>query len=123
MDRVLRRLLLVGAQISPVGDRAPRPSGCTSTRSSPLPVPLTYVAPQVAHAARRGGNRLWLSVMPQSHTQPAIRDGFPTASARSGTSLITTAPAPISAYCPIVTPHRTVLFAPRLAPRLTSVCR
>ena len=38
--------------------------------------------------------------------------GFPTIKPKSGTSFNTTDPAPISAYFPIVIPHKTVAFAP-----------
>src|SRR4051812_46372003 len=38
-------------------------------------------------------------------------------------SFVTTAPAPTNANAPTVWPQTTVELAPRLAPRLTSVCR
>ena len=38
--------------------------------------------------------------------------GFPTKRAKSGTSLVTTVPAPIRAYFPILFPHTIVALAP-----------
>ena len=40
---------------------------------------------------------------------------------KGGTSLVTTAPEPIIAYSPIVTPQTIVAFAPILADFLTEV--
>ena len=47
--------------------------------------------------------------------------GFPTTSAKSGTSRTTTAPAPMSAYFPIVIPQTIVTFAPIEQPFLSKV--
>src|ERR671923_1968725 len=63
------------------------------------------------------------SLLPHSHTQPAIRAGTPSTNAWSGTSLVTTAPAPTKAYRPTVVPQTSVELAPRVAPRLTIVLR
>src|SRR6266511_5840529 len=60
---------------------------------------------------------------PHTHIQPMILPGFPTTRAKSGTSFTTTAPAPIKAYFPIVTPHTIVQLAPRVAPCRTRVGR
>src|SRR6266511_143909 len=60
---------------------------------------------------------------PHLHIQPVILPGLPTTRAKSGTSFTTTAPAPIKAYCPIVTPQTIVQLAPRVAPRCTNVGR
>ena len=43
---------------------------------------------------------------------------MPTAKQLSGTSSVTTAPAPITAFLPIVTPARIVTFMDILAPSL-----
>ena|SRR6056297_1110181 len=58
---------------------------------------------------------------PHSHAQPCWRAGLPYTSACAGTSLVTTAPAPINACCPIVMPQTIVALAPMLAPRPTRV--
>lgn len=49
------------------------------------------------------------------------RAGFPYAVELSGTSLVTTDPAPITAFFPIRTPHRTVTLVPMDAPSSTTV--
>ncbi len=49
--------------------------------------------------------------------------GTPTTSAKSGTSRLTTAPAPTKACSPIVVPQTMVQLAPSVAPRFTSVRR
>src|SRR5262249_16234461 len=61
------------------------------------------------------------SFSPQSHTQPVILAGAPTANPLSGTSFVTTAPAPMRAYRPIVIPQMIVQLAPSVAPFFTSV--
>src|SRR5262249_43113441 len=61
--------------------------------------------------------------LPQAHIQPMIRAGLPTTRAKSGTSRVTTAPAPMNAYSPIVTPQTIVQLAPKVAPRRTKVGR
>ncbi len=43
--------------------------------------------------------------------------------AKAGTSAVTTAPAPMKAYSPRVTPQTTVALAPIVAPRRTTVGR
>src|SRR5215475_14208789 len=58
---------------------------------------------------------------PHRHTHPVCRAGTPTTRAWAETSLVTTAPAPTNAYSPIVTPQTIVEFAPKDAPRRTSV--
>src|SRR3974390_1881151 len=45
------------------------------------------------------------------------RAGLPTATPCAGTSLVTTAPAPISARSPMVTPFKMIARAPINAPR------
>ena len=52
---------------------------------------------------------------------PTIVAGFPTTNANGGTSFVTTAPDPIIAYSPIVTPQTIVALAPMLADFLISV--
>src|SRR5579859_7323726 len=52
---------------------------------------------------------------------PTIRAGTPATIAKSGTSRVTTAPAPTSAYSPIVTPGTIVALEPIDARRLTRV--
>src|SRR5260370_32934320 len=61
--------------------------------------------------------------IPQLHIHPICLAGTPPISAWSGTSRVTTAPAPTKQYFPNVMPHTTVAFAPMEAPRLTNVCR
>src|SRR6266498_4020443 len=79
---------------------------CWHVRHTPGPSPLSKL--------RR---------FPHTHIQPMILLGFPTTRAKSGTSFTTTAPAPMKAYCPIVTPQIIVQLAPRVAPRFTRVGR
>ena len=50
-----------------------------------------------------------------------ILPGFPITTACAGTSLVTTAPAPIMAHSPIVIPQTIVAFAPIEAPYFTMV--
>src|SRR6185295_10296564 len=45
-------------------------------------------------------------------TVPTTRAGMPTATLRSGMSVVTTAPAPITQWLPIVTPISTTALAP-----------
>jgi hypothetical protein len=47
--------------------------------------------------------------------------GLPTQVSLDGTFLVTTAPAPMRAFNPIVIPGKIVAFAPILAPSLTRV--
>ena len=47
--------------------------------------------------------------------------GFPNHTSPAGTGFVTTLPAPIMAFSPIVTPARIVEFAPILAPFFISV--
>ena len=56
-----------------------------------------------------------LLFLPSLSTLPIIFPGFPTTSEKAGTSLVTTAPEPMRAYSPIVTPQTIVAFAPMLA--------
>src|SRR5215467_2740879 len=74
--------------------------------------------PEQAPASEDISNR-----SPHRHTHPVCRAGTPTTRAWAGTSRVTTAPAPTKAYSPIVTPQTIVEFAPKDAPRLTSVWR
>ena len=62
-----------------------------------------------------------LSLQPYLLIQPICFAGFPTNKAKSGTLLVTTAPAPIKAYSPISWPHTIVAFAPIEAPLPTWV--
>ena len=59
--------------------------------------------------------------MPCLFTHPTILPGLPMTKAKSGMSLVTTAPAPIKAYLPIVLPQTIVAFAPIDADFLTKV--
>ena len=58
---------------------------------------------------------------PDILTQPICLAGTPTIKAKGFTSLLITAPLPISAYSPIVTPQMIVAFAPIEQPFLRSV--
>src|SRR2546425_2314388 len=60
---------------------------------------------------------------PHWHIHPTRRAGTPTISPYAGTSEVTTAPAPMKAYSPSVTPQTMVAFAPIEPPRFTSVRR
>ena len=53
-----------------------------------------------------------LEVGLSASTYPAILAGLPTTIAFGGTERVTTAPAPIMAFRPIVKPGRMVAFAP-----------
>ncbi len=59
--------------------------------------------------------------LPASLIQPTMRAGLPTTRAKSGTSLVTTAPAPTKAKRPMVWPQTTVQLAPSEAPTRTIV--
>ena len=59
---------------------------------------------------------------PHSHTQSTCRAGTPSISAWGGTSVVTTAPAPIMAHAPTVWPHTMVALAPMDAPSQIRVC-
>src|SRR5213079_1476563 len=78
------------------------------------------LAPQATQVA-------WLplgwSRSPHWHIHPTRRAGTPTIKPYAGTSEVTTAPAPINAYSPRVTPQTIVAFAPIEPPRFTSVRR
>lgn len=52
---------------------------------------------------------------------PIFLAGFPNHNSPDGTSLVTTLPAPIIAFSPIVIPASNVAFAPIEAPRFTTV--
>src|ERR1043165_5516911 len=52
---------------------------------------------------------------------PTIFAGTPATIAKSGTSFVTTAPAPTNAFAPIVMPHMSVALLPMLARVLTRV--
>src|SRR5438445_8412633 len=58
---------------------------------------------------------------PHWHTQPAMRAGLPITSAYAGTSLVTSAPAAIIEYSPIVLPASRMAPAPIEAPVRTNV--
>jgi hypothetical protein len=60
---------------------------------------------------------------PHWHIHPTRRAGTPTIKAYAGTSLRTTAPAPMKQYSPRVTPQTMVAFAPIELPRRTRVER
>ena len=75
---------------------------CDQPPASAMPPPSsrgteTYRAPQDAHAALPEGEASSGSRSPHAQTQPMIRAGVPTTSAKSGTSRVTTAPAPTKA--------------------------
>jgi len=53
----------------------------------------------------------------------SILAGLPATIARGGTSFVTTEPAPITEFSPIVIPHKSVAPDPIDAPRLTTVFR
>ena len=61
------------------------------------------------------------NLYPFLSTQFTILAGFPTTIAKSGTSLVTTAPAPIKEYFPNMLPQIIVAFAPIEADFLTKV--
>ena len=71
----------------------------------------------------RGQTRSGPSRSPAWLIQPMRRAGTPAISAKAGTSFVTTAPAAMKAYSPIVWPQTMVALAPIVAPRLTSVGR
>src|SRR5437773_7566790 len=78
-----------------------------------------YIVPQAAHVPPPAiDNR-----SPHWHIHPTRRAGTPTISAYAGMSDVTTAPAPMNAYSPSVTPHRIVALAPMEPPRFTRVGR
>src|SRR5690242_4946647 len=54
-------------------------------------------------------------------TSPMMRAGTPATIAKSGTSFVTTAPAPTRAFSPMVMPAMIVALLPMLARRLTFV--
>src|SRR5512134_515239 len=64
-----------------------------------------------------------LSLTPHWHIHPTLLAGTPTIRPYDGTSAVTTAPAPMKAYSPTVTPQTTVALAPIVAPRRTRVRR
>src|SRR5690606_30816879 len=66
-------------------------------------------------ASRLGARR------PHAHTNPRARAGLPKTRTWSGTSRVTTLPAPTIAQRPIVTPATIVLFAPIEAPARINV--
>src|SRR5271157_1413362 len=58
------------------------------------------------------------------NSQPTLRNtraGFPATTVLSGTSFVTTLPAPTMAFSPMVTPQRIVELVPIEAPFLTTV--
>src|SRR4029077_7899226 len=57
-----------------------------------------------------------VSVRPQSHAKPRSRAGLPATMPRSGTSRVTTAPAPTSAMRPTLIPGRITAPPPTAAP-------
>jgi len=61
------------------------------------------------------------NLTPPSLYHPFILAGFPTTNAKSGTSFVTTEPAPTKANLTIVVPHNIVELAPRDAPSFTKV--
>lgn len=61
------------------------------------------------------------SFSPQRLIHPICREGFPTTRAYGGISSITTVPAPMNAYSPILWPHTIVALAPMEAPLPTWV--
>src|ERR1019366_9381594 len=63
------------------------------------------------------------SLAAHSQIQPTWRAGFPTTVAYSGTSRITTDPAPTSANLPMVLPHTITALAPIVEFAFTKVGR
>src|SRR5262249_23537677 len=133
----LRVVVLAGVDEHFVGARAQRPTHrggldelrprshdgqnlharCTRSRSNRYRMPHaehdTVTGPPFSGASSR---------TPHEHIHPARRAGTPNISAYGCTSPVTTAPAPMNAYSPIVWPQTIVAFAPIVAPRRTSVC-
>src|SRR6185436_19904066 len=75
-------------------------------------------APQLGHETTSSGLAIGF---PQRHTYPMTRPGDPTTFAKSGTSRVTTLPAPTTAQRPIVTPQMMVALAQMEAPWRTRV--
>ena len=71
---------------------------------------VQWTRPRVVAAARTPSGPT--SRCPHAHTQPRRRAGFPTTSAWSGTSRVTTAPAPTVANRPMSVPATTTTPAP-----------
>ena len=71
-----------------------------------LPLVHTPVSPLDRRLAIPGKSSMWLMA----------RAGLPTTTAPGGTSRVTTAPAPIKAGAPIVTPGSSTAPAPTIAP-------
>jgi predicted O-methyltransferase YrrM len=143
MTRVLERDLLfrveqsVGVGIAPVtGMLLPRPvrdlghtviwvlrkpDGCELSLTRSPPLASTYRSPVC------GQRQVWspdsISRTPARPTHPTCRAGMPTASPKSGTSRVTTAPAPIMAQRPITQPARITARAPTDAPSRTTTPR
>src|SRR2546422_8817997 len=84
------------------------------------PVDSAYVAPQAAHSLRPPATA---RRSPHWHIHPTRRAGTPSIRPKAGTSAVTTAPAPMKAYSPRVTPHTIVALAPIELPRFTRVGR
>src|SRR2546422_428761 len=84
------------------------------------PFDSSYGVPHTAQVALPPDTK---SRSPHWHIHPTRRAGTPTISAYAGTSDVTTAPAPMNAYSPSVTPHRMVALAPIELPRFTRVDR
>src|SRR2546427_1476564 len=96
---------------------APTREGVTWRNAPPVSV---YLAPQRAHVACPP---VGCSRSPHWHIHPTRRAGTPTMRPYAGTSEVTTAPAPMNAYSPSVTPQTIVAFAPIEPPRFTTVRR
>src|SRR6184192_1270956 len=88
--------------------------------SRSAPFDSSYVAPQAAHSLRAPTTT---SRSPHWHIHPTRRAGTPSIRPKAGTSAVTTAPAPMKAYSPKVTPHTIVALAPIELPRFTRVGR
>src|SRR5207253_10777408 len=84
------------------------------------PFDSAEVAPHAAHALRPPATT---SRSPHWHIHPTRRAGTPSIRPNAGTSAVTTAPAPMKAYSPRVTPHTIVALAPIELPRRTRVLR
>src|SRR5207245_7369735 len=99
-------------------------SFCSRKRLRPRWGESRYSAPHTLHCACPFRcETVSASVTPQAQIHPRCRAGLPWTSAKSGTSRVTTAPAPTNAKRPMVSPQRMVAFAPTVAPCRTSVGR
>ena len=107
----------------PLRARSPHAAARASTSRYRAPSRRDVLRPGAACRARArratGSHRQGL-VRPaasSAETSRSTRAGFPTTSARAGTSFVTTAPAPTNASSPISTPGHRIAPPPTRAPR------